>query len=71
MNKSGFPIWFIIHGRRGLSSAIMVIFALLHRFATHFFSQPSGFIRHRRWFAAMIDTQAMWPDTALEPMPNR
>ncbi|MGO9476516.1 MAG: hypothetical protein ACLP7I_01080 [Limisphaerales bacterium] len=40
---SGFPIWFPAHDRRGLFFVILVIFVLLHSFASHFSSPPSDF----------------------------
>jgi hypothetical protein len=40
---SEFPIWFVVHDRRGLFFERVVIFVLLHRFASNFFSPPSVF----------------------------
>jgi len=40
---SGFPIWFVAHDQRGLFFTILLIFVLLHSFATHFFSPSPVF----------------------------
>ena len=56
--KLGFPIWFLAHDRRGLFFVILVIFVLLHCFASPFSSPPLVFYQHGRCFDAIVGTDA-------------
>jgi hypothetical protein len=55
----GFPIWFVVHDWRGLFFVILVMFVLLHSFATHFFNPSPVFLR-----------RGGLPLTILVPMPG-
>jgi hypothetical protein len=46
----GFPIWFLSHDRRGTVFVILVIFVLLHRFASRFLMSTVAFSAAREVF---------------------
>jgi hypothetical protein len=55
----GFPIWFLAHNRRGLFFPILVIFGLLHKFATHLFQSATGFLPAREVFRRHFGLQCL------------
>jgi len=64
----GFPIWFVVHDRRGLFFVILVIFGLLHSFATHFFNPPPVFPRRGSCFDGIFGSNAWFlPDVKTPP----
>jgi hypothetical protein len=49
-----FPVWFFAHDPRGAFFVILLIFILLHEFATPFSSPPTVFVRRGRCFDAIF-----------------
>ena len=56
--KLGFPIWFVVHDRRGLFFVILVNFVPTHSFTSPFSSPPTVFSHRGRCFDAIVDSNA-------------
>jgi H+/Cl- antiporter ClcA len=67
--NSGFPIWFVVHDRRGLFLVILVIFVLLHSFATHFLVRHLFFSWRGRGFDAIVGSNAHFLPEVKTPPP--